>query len=96
MFNRRSFLRTGLAALPLTSISDLSILQDKAAGSQDATCIESALAGKLFGSDLDEALAVQTVRRVGQLNMTEHDPVTSQRGTVGKLLEQFEGRRGVH
>jgi hypothetical protein len=71
MFNRRSFLKTGLAALPLTSLAELS--KPGLAQPQRAS-LEFAQSGKLFAPDSTKPWQ-QTVRRVGQLNMTEHDPV---------------------
>ncbi len=69
MFNRRSFLKTGLAALPVASITDLSkplVAEPVSASTSISDAASAASNAKPWQ---------QTVRRVGQLNMTEHDPV---------------------
>ena len=48
MFNRRSFLKTGFAALPLASISDISV-QGLAESTHPS--IDPILPGELFASD---------------------------------------------
>ncbi len=70
MFNRRSFLKTSLAALPVASIAELS----NVASAEPVSA--------LLGTSAMPAVAAsggkpwqQNVHRVGQLNMTEHDPV---------------------
>lgn len=68
MLNRRLFLKTGLAALPATSIADLS-------GAVSAEPVSASLAVAEGAKNATTKPWQQTVRRVGQLNMTEHDPV---------------------
>jgi hypothetical protein len=70
MFNRRSFLKTGLAVLPIASIADLSSVASAEPGS--ALLGVSAMPA---AADTGDKPWQQTVHRVGQLNMTEHDPV---------------------
>jgi hypothetical protein len=79
MFNRRTFLKTGAAALPLgTAVNTLDLTS---ALSADEVAATSSPAPKLI--PLPPRLASlgsvtqpwqQKVRRVGQSNMTEHDP----------------------
>ena len=71
MFNRRSFLKTGLAVLPLTSLADLSI---PALAELGHISSDSASPFSVLAPDRSKPWQ-QTVHRVGQLNMTEHDPV---------------------
>jgi Uncharacterised BCR, COG1649./Beta-galactosidase trimerisation domain. len=70
MFNRRAFLKSGLAALPVASITDLPLtaLAEPSAPPSGSTAAvaDGAAPTKPWQ---------QLVRRVGQLNMTEHDPV---------------------
>lgn len=63
MFDRRVFLKAGLAVLPAVSIADLS----------NSSSAEAETATPAAGGS--QKPWQQTVRRVGQLNMTEHDPV---------------------
>ena len=69
MLNRRAFLRTSLAVLPMTAIADLSM-----SSSAEPDPLNAAVAGNLSAVDTTK-LWQQRIRRVGQLNMTEHDPV---------------------
>ena len=69
MFNRRAFLKTTLAALPAASIADLS-----KSTSAEAATLSSTSVGENVAANNAKPWQ-QTVRRVGQLNMTEHDPV---------------------
>jgi hypothetical protein len=57
LFNRRTFLKTGMTALPLASILEIPSLAEPA------------------GAPAAEKPWQQKVRRVGQLNFTEHDAV---------------------
>src|ERR1700738_1580873 len=79
MFNRRTFLKTGAAALPLATALDA--LDPASALSADEVVAISGPAPKLIPlpprlAPLDSATPPwqQKVRRVGQSNMTEHDP----------------------
>ena len=57
MLNRRTFLKTGMTALPLASMLEIPVLAEPAS------------------TPAAEKPWQQKVRRVGQLNFTEHDPV---------------------
>lgn len=72
MFNRRTFLKTSLAVLPIASIADLSI---PASSEPGPASTNASAPDKPYVSDKTKPWQ-QTVRRVGQLNMTEHDPVS--------------------
>ncbi len=85
MFNRRTFLKSGLttgaAALPLASALDALHLAFAAAAEETAPNAATNLAPRLMGlparlAPVDPAAEswLQRVRRVGQSNMTEHDP----------------------
>lgn len=71
MVDRRTFLKTGLAALPLTSLVDLS----NAATAEPSQAAQAAISGKLFVADAGKPWQ-QMIRRVGQINFTEHDPAS--------------------
>jgi hypothetical protein len=66
LFDRRVFLKTGLAALPSTTIAELSTTASAAQAVSHPDVTAAASSKKPWQ---------QTVRRVGQLNMTEHDAV---------------------
>src|SRR5882757_5160543 len=79
MFNRRTFLKTDAAALPLATA--LNALDPASASSADEVAAISGPAPKLIPlpprlAPLDSVTQPwqQKVRRVGQSNMTEHDP----------------------
>jgi hypothetical protein len=81
MLNRRSFLKTGAAALPLATALDAlgSVPAFSAEGVAGAAVSEVvptlvALAPRLAPVDQATLPWQQRVRRVGQSNMTEHDP----------------------
>ena len=77
MLNRRTFLKTGAAALPLTSV--LTALDSSLAVAQAAVPTGSGvelvpLPARLAPLDPASEPWQQRIRRVGQTNMTEHDP----------------------
>lgn len=76
MLNRRNFLKTGAAALPLSSA--LANFDVSAAQAQDAapgsTAPLIALPSRLAPVDSAAEPWQHGIRRVGQTNMTEHDP----------------------
>src|SRR5690348_3419060 len=76
MLNRRTFLKTGAAALPLAA--ELSSLAQATGGSASASLATSPvlvpLPERLAPLDPATQSWQQKIRRVGQSNMTEHDP----------------------
>ena len=78
MLNRRTFLKTGAAALPLsTTLSALDPLAAAAAVESAALAAPpnlTALPARLPTLDPSTLPWQQRIRRVGQSNMTEHDP----------------------
>jgi len=81
MLNRRAFLKTGLttgaAVIPLATALDALTLpaEEATASSENATApVLAALPPRLASVDPATELWQQRVRRVGQSNMTEHDP----------------------
>ena len=72
MLNRRSFLKTGAAALPLSAALALDSAPLTAEASQASPL--AALPPRLAPLDPATQPWQQRVRRVGQTNMTEHDP----------------------
>jgi hypothetical protein len=71
MINRRTFLKAGAASMQLASLAKLSSQTEAAPG---VILSEVDHSGALFAPDTAKPWQ-QTVRRVGQLNFTEHDPV---------------------
>jgi Hypothetical glycosyl hydrolase 6/Beta-galactosidase trimerisation domain len=69
MINRRTFLKTGMAALPLASITH----PTNAAYGETLEIAEKPISGAMFGPDANLPWQ-RTIRRVGQTNFTEHDP----------------------
>ena len=80
MFNRRTFLKTGLttgAAIPLSStLGALAAASPLAAETADAgtTVKLAALPARMAPIDPAKEPWQQRIRRVAQTNMTEHDP----------------------
>lgn len=80
MLNRRTFLKTSTASLPLAAaIQTLARATISAETIADAAISGSApklipLPGRLAPVDLSTLPWQQNIRRVGQSNMTEHDP----------------------
>ena len=80
MFNRRTFLKTSAAALPLTALHALNPASTLAAadGAVALANVPTAklvpLPARLAAIDPAHQPWQQKVRRVGQSNMTEHDP----------------------
>ena len=80
MLNRRSFLKTGAASLPLAAaiqslnpnLNPAETLADVSTGGPDPKLIP--LPARLAPIDPATLPWQQTIRRVGQSNMTEHDP----------------------
>jgi hypothetical protein len=73
MLNRRTFLKTGAAALPLATVLDLNLpAQDTSATAPAPNLVT--LPTRLAPSDLATEPWQKRIRRVGQSNMTEHDP----------------------
>jgi len=86
MLNRRAFLKTGLqtgaAAIPvsaaLNSLDPAPILAEEQATTPAAVRIQPnliALPSRLAAADAATRPWQRRIRRVGQTNMTEHDPV---------------------
>lgn len=75
MLNRRSFLKTSAAALPFASL-DASFARAFSynAGIAGSTPKLAALPSRLAPIDAAELSWQQRIRRIGQSNMTEHDP----------------------
>lgn len=71
MLNRRSFLKAGAATLPLASLANLTTHAELVSSTPSGE-LESSNA--FFAADTTKPWQ-QKVRRVGQLNFTEHDPV---------------------
>ncbi|HEY5254852.1 MAG TPA: hypothetical protein VIJ53_09380, partial [Acidobacteriaceae bacterium] len=80
VFNRRTFLKTSAAALPLTA---LNALNPSSTLAEEDAAIEPAggpapnlvsLPARLAPVDRAGLPWQQKIRRVGQSNMTEHDP----------------------
>ncbi len=93
MFNRRTFLKTTATALPMASALD--ILEPGFALSAEAVATAAvsgdtpnliSLPQRLTPVDLASEPWQQKIRRVGQSNMTEHDPAVDERRGVGRLL----------
>ena len=75
MLNRRTFLKTGAAALPLaTTLDTLSAEAVAAVAETGPTPNLVPLPTRLAPADPAALSWQQKVRRVGQSNMTEHDP----------------------
>ena len=79
MFNRRTFLKTGAAALPLATALDAldpasAPFTDEVAALRDRAPKLVPLPPRLVPLAAAAQLWQQKVRRVGQSNMTEHDP----------------------
>ena len=80
MFNRRTFLKTSAAALPLTALhalnpaSTLAAEEVAAALASEPTPNLVPLPARLAPMDPAHQPWQQKIRRVGQSNMTEHDP----------------------
>jgi hypothetical protein len=76
IMNRRVFLKTGAAALPLASGGSLFASWPAAPGKPSERIITASSfpEGKIFPADPDRPWPT-TIRRIGQTNFTEHDPV---------------------
>jgi hypothetical protein len=76
MLNRRTFLKTGAAALPLaTSLRALDPVAENAAAAELESMVELVtLPARLPARDPSTVPWQEKIRRVGQSNMTEHDP----------------------
>jgi len=76
MLNRRTFLKTGAAALPLaTSLGALdSVDPNASAAESESMGALVSLPARLPARDPDTVPWQEKIRRVGQSNMTEHDP----------------------
>jgi hypothetical protein len=74
MLNRRNFLKTGVAALPLAGFKGLQL--DPALGTPPSGRSTDLvpLPTRLAAVDAGTPAWLQKIRRVGQSNMTEHDP----------------------
>jgi len=77
MLNRRTFLKTGAAALPLAASLDpaFALTPEKNAPASGPVPTLTPLPARLAPEDSASLSWQQKVRRVGQSNMTEHDPV---------------------
>lgn len=73
MLNRRSFLKTGAVALPL-SAALANLESTPAAAEVSSTAPLAVLPARLAPPDPATEPWQQRIRRVGQTNMTEHDP----------------------
>jgi hypothetical protein len=79
MFNRRTFLKTGAASLPLATALDAldrasALTSDDLAAQSDPPPKLTPLPSRLAPLSLATQPWQQKIRRVGQSNMTEHDP----------------------
>jgi Hypothetical glycosyl hydrolase 6/Beta-galactosidase trimerisation domain len=70
MINRRMFLKAGVAALPLASLTQSSY----PAHGEILEIAETPVSGAMFAPDADLPWQ-RKLRRIGQTNFTEHDPV---------------------
>jgi hypothetical protein len=74
MLNRRTFLKTGAAALPLAASLDPAFAVTPGQTAAASTPAFTPLPPRLAPENLAGLSWQQKVRRVGQSNMTEHDP----------------------
>ena len=93
MFNRRTFLKTTATALPMAGALD--ILEPGFALSAETVAIAAVSGGtpnliplprRLAPVDLASEPWQQRIRRVGQSNMTEHDPAVMNIEEWARLL----------